>query len=75
MEWTGTTSKSGPIRPKQTKNKKSFYWIFLKKLGIIITNKTPAKSKHSNYGLRSSNPAPLYAFYIYSGQSSIHAKI
>ena len=51
MEWTGTVSEFGPIRPKQIKNKKSFYWIFLKKLGIIITNKSPAKSKHSNYGL------------------------
>ena len=50
MEWTGTTSKSGPIRPKQTKNKKSFRWIFFKKLGTIVTNKTPAKLKHSNYG-------------------------
>ena len=54
MEWTGTTSESGPIRLKQTKHikskTKSFYWIFLKKLGTIITNKTPAKSKHSNYG-------------------------
>ena len=49
MEWTGTTSESGPIRPKQTKNKKSFYWIFLKKLGTIITNKTSAKLQHSNY--------------------------
>ena len=50
MEWNGTTSESGPIRPEQTKNKKSFHWIFLKKLGTIITTKTPAKSKHSNYG-------------------------
>ena len=50
MEWTGTTSESGPIRPKQTKNKKYFYWIFLKKLGTIITNKTPAKLKHSKHG-------------------------
>ena len=32
------------------KTKKSFFWIFLKILGTIITNKTPAKSKHSNYG-------------------------
>ena len=51
MEWPDTTYESGPIRPKQTKNKKYFYWIFLKKkIGTIITNKTPAKSKHSNYG-------------------------
>ena len=50
MGWTGTKSESGPIRPKQTKNKKKFYWIFLKKLGTIITNKSPAKLKHSNYG-------------------------
>ena len=49
MKWTGTTSESWPIRPKESKNKKSFYWIFLKKLGIIKTNKTPAKPKHSNY--------------------------
>ena len=38
MEWTGTTSESGPIRPKQTKK------------GTIVTNKTPAEAKHSNYG-------------------------
>ena len=50
MEWTNKTSESGPIRTKQTKNKKSIYWIFLKKLGTILTNKTPAKSQHSNYG-------------------------
>ena len=50
MKWTGTTSESGPIRSKQIENKKSCYWIFLKKLGAIITNKPPAKSKHSNYG-------------------------
>ena len=50
MEWTGTTSESGPSRPEHIKNKKSFYWMFLWKLGTIITNKTPAKSKHSNYG-------------------------
>ena len=50
MEWTGTTSESGPIRPKWTKKKKPFYWIFPKKLGTVVTNKTPAKSKHSNYG-------------------------
>ena len=49
MEWTGAISESGPIRPKQTK-KKFFYWIFLKKLGTIVTNKTLAKSEHSNYG-------------------------
>ena len=54
MEWTGTTSESGLIRPKQTKNKKPIIWIFenwifLKKLGTIINNKTPSKSKHSNY--------------------------
>ena len=24
MEWTGTKSESGPIRPKETKNKKKF---------------------------------------------------
>ena len=71
MEWTGTTSESGPIRPKQTKNKKYFYWIFLKKLGTIITNKTPAKQNILTMDPRSSNPTPLYAFYIYSGQSSI----
>ena len=36
---------------KQTKKKKSFFeYIFLKKLVTIITNKTPAKAKHSNYG-------------------------
>ena len=51
MEGAGTTSESGPIRPKQTKSKKSFYWIFLKKLGIIITNKSPTKLKHSKHGL------------------------
>ena len=50
MEWTDTASESGLIRPKQNKNKKYFYWIFLKKLGIILANKTPAKSKQSNYG-------------------------
>ena len=50
MEWTDTASESGLIRPKQNKNKKYFYWIFLKKLGIILANKTPAKSKQSDYG-------------------------
>ena len=50
MEWNGTKSESGPIRPKQAKSKKYFYWKFLKKLGTITINKTPAKSKHSNYG-------------------------
>ena len=50
MEWTGAMSESGPIRPKQTKSKNSFYCIFLKKLGTIITNKTSAKLKHSKYG-------------------------
>ena len=46
----GTTSEFRPIRPKQAKSKKYFYWKFLEKLGTTITNKTPAKSKDSNYG-------------------------
>ena len=50
MEGTGTTSESGPIRAKQTKSKKSSYWIFLKKIGTIITNKTLTKLKDSKYG-------------------------
>ena len=71
MEWTGTISEYGPTRPKQTKNKNSFYWIFFKKLGTKIINKTPAKWKQLTKDPRSSNPTPLYAFYIYSGQSYI----
>ena len=52
LELTGTTSsESGRIRTKQTRNKKSFYQIFLaEKLVTIITNKTPAKTKYANYG-------------------------
>ena len=50
MEWTGTSSELDLLDQSRPKTKKCFYWIFLKKLGNIIINKTPAKSRHSNYG-------------------------
>ena len=57
MEQTGANySASQSVAPaKQTKHKKSYYSIhtiihFLKTLGTIMTNKTPAKLKHSSYG-------------------------